>query len=76
MKFAPSAKEIIIDILKHQGMVKISVNDKGPGIRKDMLPDLFDRYYRVYSSGSQCSCLGPGLYICFTLDMVKDKSVL
>lgn len=64
VKYAPLSKEIIIDISRHEGMVKVSVKDKGPGIRKDMLPDLFDRYYRVDSSGSQYSGLGLGLYIC------------
>ena len=45
-------------------MAKISVIDHGPGIAPEMLPYLFDRYFRVDSSGSQYSGLGLGLYIC------------
>jgi len=64
VKYAPQSKEIIITIKKQDTMVKISVNDKGPGIATDMVPHLFDRYYRVDKSGTQYSGLGLGLYIC------------
>jgi two-component system CheB/CheR fusion protein len=64
IKYAPLSKVIRIHIEKLNDMARISVSDKGPGIQEDMLPDLFDRYYRVDSSGSQYSGLGLGLYIC------------
>jgi two-component system CheB/CheR fusion protein len=64
IKYAPQSLEIIINIKKTGKMAKVSVTDKGPGIPKEMLPHLFDRYYRVDSSGSQYSGLGLGLYIC------------
>jgi two-component system CheB/CheR fusion protein len=64
VKYAPQSKEIIISIKKQDTMVKISVNDEGPGIATDMVPHLFDRYYRVDKSGTQYSGLGLGLYIC------------
>lgn len=37
--------------------------DKVPSISPEKLQHLFDRYYRVDSSGSQYSGLGLGLYI-------------
>ena len=64
VKYAPESKEILIEFAKQGNMARISVHDNGPGIRKEVLPDLFDRYYRVDSSGSQYSGLGLGLYIC------------
>lgn len=64
MKYAPLSKEILIKIEKVDEMAKVSVIDKGPGITADKLPHLFERYYRVDSSGSQYSGLGLGLYIC------------
>ena len=64
IKYAPLSKEVRIHIKTVDDMAKISVSDKGPGIPKEMLPHLFDRYYRVDSSGSQYSGLGLGLYIC------------
>jgi two-component system CheB/CheR fusion protein len=64
IKYAPQSKEILINIEKADKMVRVSVSDKGPGIAPDMIPHLFDRYYRVDKSGTQYSGLGLGLYIC------------
>ncbi|WP_345953824.1 ATP-binding protein [Mucilaginibacter sp. PAMB04168] len=64
IKYAPDAKEIIINLEKQGSMAKVSVIDKGPGIPPEKLPNLFDRYYRVDNSGIQYSGLGLGLYIC------------
>ena len=63
MKYAPSSKEINIKIEKTDGMAKVSVTDKGPGISPEKVPHLFDRYFRVDSTGIQFSGLGLGLYI-------------
>lgn len=45
------------------GEVKVSVTDHGPGIEKEKIPYLFDRFYRADSSSGQYSGLGLGLYI-------------
>ena len=63
IKYASSSKEIRIGITREDGMAKVSVTDKGPGIHPDKVPHLFDRYFRVDSSGMQFSGLGLGLYI-------------
>ncbi len=63
IKYAPLSKEILVRIEKLKGMAKVSVIDKGDGIASEKLDHLFDRYYRVDSSGSQYSGLGLGLYI-------------
>lgn len=75
VKYAPDSKDVIISIEKQEKMAKISVSDKGPGIRSDMLADLFDRYYRVDSSGSQYSGLGLGLYICAEIIKKHDGEI-
>lgn len=64
IKYAPESKEIIVHVAKKESQVEVSVIDQGPGIAKNKLPHVFDRYYRVDSSGSQYSGLGLGLYIC------------
>jgi two-component system CheB/CheR fusion protein len=74
-KYAPQSKEIIINIEKADKMVKVSVNDKGPGIAPDMIPHLFDRYYRVDKSGTQYSGLGLGLYICAEIIKKLDGQI-
>lgn len=63
-KYAPDSKEIRIAIKRNKQVTRISVIDKGPGVPMEKLPHLFDRYYRVDSSGVQYSGLGLGLYIC------------
>jgi PAS domain S-box-containing protein len=63
IKYAAGSKEIQIFIEKINDMAKVSIIDKGPGISPDKLLHLFDRFYRVDSSGSQYSGLGLGLYI-------------
>ncbi|TDQ08558.1 PAS domain-containing sensor histidine kinase [Pedobacter metabolipauper] len=63
-KYAPNSKEIKVLIEKKETYTKVSVIDQGPGIPTEKLPYIFDRYYRVDSSGVQYSGLGLGLYIC------------
>jgi PAS domain S-box-containing protein len=64
IKYAPQSKEIRIHIEQTGDRAKVSVIDKGPGIAPEKLPFLFDRYYRVDTTGVQYSGLGLGLYIC------------
>ena len=63
VKYAPKSKEIVINIQKVNDEVKVSVIDKGPGISKENLSKLFNRYFRVNKNGSSSSGLGLGLYI-------------
>ncbi|PWS26622.1 hypothetical protein DHW03_17825 [Pedobacter yonginense] len=64
VKYAPLSFEIQVHIEKQAEKIKISVKDNGPGIRPENLRHLFDRYYRVDTSGSSYSGLGLGLFIC------------
>jgi PAS domain S-box-containing protein len=63
LKYAPSSKDILITISNAKNMVKVSITDTGQGIAADKIPYLFDRYFRVDSTGNQYSGLGLGLYI-------------
>lgn len=62
-KYAPESPKIYLIIENLGDKARISVKDTGPGIPKDKLPHLFDRYYRADYSGIQYSGLGLGLYI-------------
>ncbi len=75
IKYAPSSKEILIEIKKTNDIVKVSVSDKGPGIPKEKLSFLFDRYYRVDTNGIQYSGLGLGLYICSEIIKKHDGQI-
>jgi len=63
VKYAPDSGEIVINVVKLENNVRISVTDYGPGIDKAKQKHLFDRYYRTDYSGEQYSGLGLGLYI-------------
>lgn len=64
IKYAPESKDIVITTKKaDDNTVKVSVTDNGPGISPDKIKHLFDRYYRVDTTGIQFSGLGLGLYI-------------
>ena len=41
-----SKKDIELDVIEKENMIKISVKDYGEGINKDKLSHLFDRFYR------------------------------
>ena len=62
-KYAPQSKDIVIRVDQEQAHTKVSVTDKGPGISREMLPHLFDRFYRASENNTQYSGLGLGLYI-------------
>ncbi|MDB4921741.1 CheR family methyltransferase [Mucilaginibacter sp.] len=64
VKYAPDSKIIYVIVEKDGNVIKISIKDSGPGIPKDKIPHLFDRYYRADYNGGQYSGLGLGLYIC------------
>ena len=63
IKYSPLADRVEIKVEHDADNAKISVRDFGIGISPEKLPHLFDRYYRVDSSGVQFSGLGLGLYI-------------
>lgn len=63
IKYAPDEKTIVLKVEDLGSSVKVSVSDTGPGIPKEKLPHLFERYFRADQSGAQVSGLGLGLYI-------------
>ncbi|MGK7396908.1 MAG: chemotaxis protein CheB [Candidatus Cyclobacteriaceae bacterium M3_2C_046] len=63
VKYSPEDNEIIIksEVVDHQ--VVTSVKDHGIGIAADQLNHVFDRFYRIRSSGHKTTGLGLGLFI-------------
>jgi PAS domain S-box-containing protein len=72
VKYAPESKNIYLIVEKLDGFAKISVKDNGPGISRDKIGHLFDRYYRAESASYQNSGLGLGLYI--SSEIIKRHS--
>eukprot|EP01136_Pigoraptor_vietnamica_P015990 Opistho-1_new@59681 len=63
IKYSPLAQQVEIHINKIGNQAEVIVKDKGIGIEEEKMQHLFDRYYRVDSSGLQYAGLGLGLYI-------------
>jgi signal transduction histidine kinase len=59
-KFSQNFSEINLSAIQHENGIKISVKDHGIGIEKNMLDDIWDRYYKHSQSGG----IGLGLSIC------------
>ena len=63
IKYSPTGGEIMVRIESIGEEVQVSVQDQGPGIPREALPHLFDRFYRVEASARNTTGLGLGLYI-------------
>lgn len=64
IKYSPSFKPIDILVTKaDRHFVAISIQDQGIGIPRNLLKDIFKRYYRIKEDQTSTG-LGLGLYIC------------
>ncbi|UZT97088.1 PAS domain-containing protein [Chryseobacterium fluminis] len=71
IKYAPQSEKIFVKAEKiSEEEIKISVKDNGPGIPKENLIHLFERYYRTNYHGQKFTGLGLGLYI--SADIIKN----
>lgn len=64
IKYAPDSRLIQIDVKRIGNNIRVAVSDNGPGIKPELVPNLFDRYYSVKNRSYQDSGLGLGLFIC------------
>jgi signal transduction histidine kinase len=70
LKYSPVETAVILRLRKEGGQARVEVQDSGPGMPPEVLPHLFERFYRapgirvLYGSGVG---LGLGLYLCKSL---------
>ena len=62
VKYSAPDSVIQVSCISNQDEVKVSVKDEGIGIRKEELPKLFERFYRV-DNNNLISGFGIGLYV-------------
>ncbi len=69
MKFSDDAEVVEISVHQAEGMIKVSVRDRGIGIEPEDQAHVFDKFSRIESvDGSQrVKGTGLGLYICQTV---------
>lgn len=63
VKYAPNS-DIIITINKQDNDAIIAIQDHGPGIAEQYLPNLFERFFRIPNQRPNVHGSGLGLYIC------------
>ena len=54
LRYTPEAGTIYVNISQNDNFFQISVHDSGPGIPPEVLPFIFDRFYRADRSRSRC----------------------
>ena len=64
IKYTPNAGKILIHVEQQNGEIKVAVKDKGIGISRQNLEEVFDKYYRVSDHAIKSQGLGIGLFIC------------
>jgi two-component system sensor histidine kinase KdpD len=63
-RYTPPGTEIVVRLDHYDGWVKLAVTDRGPGLRPEELPRLFNRFWRArVARGGVTYGLGLGLYI-------------
>lgn len=60
IKYTPEQGKVWITLSEEHGFVRVSVSDTGIGIKKEDLPRIFDRFYRVKSVETR-QIVGTGL---------------
>jgi signal transduction histidine kinase len=58
LRYTPEGGVVDVRLLQEQGRIAVEVVDTGPGIPQDMLPRVFDRFFRVPGNGVNGSGLG------------------
>ncbi len=65
IKFTPEGGKINIDVSEENEHLHIRITDTGPGIQKDLIPHIFQKFYQLDDSMSRMyQGLESGLYIC------------
>ncbi|WP_300603660.1 PAS domain S-box protein [Niabella sp.] len=65
LKYAPAGSTITIECSVTNGLLRLTVEDTGPGIRLEEQPLIFTRFYRVRNTQTRyISGFGIGLFIC------------
>lgn len=58
LEYSSAEQSILIEVNVFEREFSISVKDQGPGIREDVLPFIFDKFYRIPGTSTQGMGLG------------------
>ncbi|HEY9731783.1 MAG TPA: ATP-binding protein [Drouetiella sp.] len=74
-KFSPPKSTINVKVIGNKDHVELSVQDSGPGIAKDLQPNLFDRVWLGGPKTQYTANTGLGLYVCKQLITAHDGTI-
>lgn len=65
--YSPGSPDISVHLTKAGNFVRLSIRDKGRGLDKNELKNVFEMFYRVHPTGENIRGTGLGLYIVDTI---------
>ena len=71
LKHTPPGGEIAVAVTATKEWMRLSVADNGPGIDKDHLPHVFDRYYQTTDMQPGLSSVGTGVGLAHAAELAK-----
>ncbi len=71
VKYSPEGSEVLVSLEQQDGELMIVVRDEGPGIPREHLPRLFERFYRVDKARSR-DLGGTGLGLAIVKHIVQS----
>lgn len=74
INYSGEDKTVIVSQKKADKTVRVEITDHGPGIPKDKLEDIWDRYYKITSNGHRRSLVGTGLGLSIVKNILKLHS--
>jgi K+-sensing histidine kinase KdpD len=63
-KYSPPESPIDVKVEDGDGVIEVSIMDRGPGIAPDEMELIFDRFYRSDQTAKQAAGIGLGLTVC------------
>lgn len=73
-KYAPGST-VVVKLVEEDGLAKLKVSDNGPGIEKEHLEKIFQRFYRVPETRMAVRGSGLGLYICRQIVVAHNGTI-
>lgn len=70
IKFSPAGTAVVVNAVLHDGKVRVSIKDSGPGIPEEFQPELFKRFTQ-YDASDTKSAGGSGLGLNISYGLVS-----
>jgi signal transduction histidine kinase len=74
IQYTPENGKVCVSMEKFDEYIRISINDNGPGIPKEDMDHIFDRFYRGEKSRSRNQNSGFGLGLAITQYIVQQHN--